>query len=321
MLVMKKTVHQYLDSFREKGNLKALKKAALVVHEKYAASPKPLSGREEHVAYMLYRMPATYAAVGKALSHLKQTLPGFAPKTVLDLGSGPGTALLAALESFPCVERAVGLEQSDHFVDLSHEFFAFFQETRAEVHSFSLEKTYPDTPCDLVIASYAFNELQENTVAEWIVWAKKNAKVLLIVEPGTPACFEKMLRARSFSAEGLILAPCPHALSCPMQKERKAWCHEMVRLPRTFIHKYMKEGSLGYEDEKFCYLAVLFDKTIPATVPPCRIVNTPRHRSGHTYLSMCTQDGTIGEYIVSRKRKELYALAKRARWGDSFPSV
>ena len=72
-----------------------------------------LSGKEEHLAYVLYRMPATYAATHKALEYVKEALPEFFPKTVLDLGTGPGTALVAALELFPSIERGVGLERNE----------------------------------------------------------------------------------------------------------------------------------------------------------------------------------------------------------------
>lgn len=317
---MKKTLHQFLDSYRAKGNLKALKKASSSIHTKYSnvahIPSKMLTGREEHLAYMLYRMPATYAATHKVLEYLKESVPEFSPKKVLDLGTGPGTALLAALDLFPSVEKGIGLERNEDFFGLWSDCFSFFEEKRVEFSHFSLEEPYPDTPFDLVIASYAFGELEEPVRKKWLAWAQKNAKILLIVEPGTPQGWELILEARE---AGKILAPCPHIATCPMKQEGRIWCHQAIRLPRSFIHRYLKEGSLGYEDEKFCHLSLLFDPSLPTSIPPCRIVNTPRHRCGHTYLSLCTQRGALEEWIISRKRKELYALAKRAAWGMSFP--
>src|ERR1700694_2214623 len=52
------------------------------------------------LAYALARMPATYAAVTASLNALRQITPDFAPKSLLDVGAGPGTATWAAAEAF-----------------------------------------------------------------------------------------------------------------------------------------------------------------------------------------------------------------------------
>src|SRR6267142_1214607 len=53
------------------------------------------------LAYALARMPATYAAVTASLNALVEVRPDFAPKNLLDVGAGPGTATWAAAEAFP----------------------------------------------------------------------------------------------------------------------------------------------------------------------------------------------------------------------------
>ena len=52
------------------------------------------------LAYALARMPATYAAVTASLNALAEITPDFAPKSLLDVGAGPGTASWAAAEAF-----------------------------------------------------------------------------------------------------------------------------------------------------------------------------------------------------------------------------
>ena len=49
-------------------------------------------------------MPATYAAVTASLNALREIAPGFAPKSLLDVGAGPGTASWAAAEAFPSLQ-------------------------------------------------------------------------------------------------------------------------------------------------------------------------------------------------------------------------
>src|SRR5215471_21069640 len=52
------------------------------------------------LAYALARMPATYAAVAACFKALRDIWSDFAPKTLLDVGAGPGTASFAAAETF-----------------------------------------------------------------------------------------------------------------------------------------------------------------------------------------------------------------------------
>src|SRR5437870_12427263 len=56
------------------------------------------------LAYALARMPATYAAVAASLNALGEIDPDFAPKNLLDIGAGPGTASWAAAEAFASLQ-------------------------------------------------------------------------------------------------------------------------------------------------------------------------------------------------------------------------
>ena len=56
------------------------------------------------LAYALARMPATYAAVAASLNALARDRPDFAPKSLLDVGAGPGTATWAAAEAFSSLQ-------------------------------------------------------------------------------------------------------------------------------------------------------------------------------------------------------------------------
>lgn len=49
-------------------------------------------------AYASSRMPACYAVLYRVFDELHLHLPQFSPKTMLDFGSGPGTAIWAARE-------------------------------------------------------------------------------------------------------------------------------------------------------------------------------------------------------------------------------
>jgi ribosomal protein RSM22 (predicted rRNA methylase) len=90
------------------------------------------------------------------------------------------------------------------------------------------------------------------------------------------------------------------------------WCHFSVRLPRLKIHKLLKEASLGYEDEKYCY--VILSKTAPP--PYSRIVASPEHHSGHTKLTLCTPPGIIAKTTFTRSQGPIYKTVKKLEWGE-----
>ncbi len=62
-------------------------------------------------AYLATRVPATFAATLRVLSELSSLRPGWAPRTVLDVGAGPGTATWAAKAVFPSIDQAQLVER------------------------------------------------------------------------------------------------------------------------------------------------------------------------------------------------------------------
>ena len=144
-------------------DIKALDAAAGRVHSKYmGGARRPLEGLAEHVAYAECRMPATFAAVLQAFSHLKHVIPEFSPTSMLDLGAGPGTASLGAMLTFPTIQKSVGIERNSDFCLLSEKLFASIPTVSASYHvmkkDLEQESAIPGT-FDLVTSAYTMGEL------------------------------------------------------------------------------------------------------------------------------------------------------------------
>ncbi len=76
----------------------------------------------------------------------------------------------------------------------------------------------------------------------------------------------------------------------------------------------MKDASLGFEDEKFSYVAA---SKLPVVRPRARIVRHPLTYSGHIKLQLCSGP-ELRQQIVTRSQKQAYKDARRARWGDEW---
>src|SRR5690349_13720287 len=66
-----------------------------------------ITSQPDALAYALVRMPATYDALAESLNALVALKPDFAPKSLLDVGAGPGTASWATAEAFSSLHRFV----------------------------------------------------------------------------------------------------------------------------------------------------------------------------------------------------------------------
>ena len=63
-------------------------------------------------AYLAARLPATYAALRAALGAVATLRPEFAPRSLLDFGAGPGTALWAVRDGWSSLDSALLIEAS-----------------------------------------------------------------------------------------------------------------------------------------------------------------------------------------------------------------
>jgi ribosomal protein RSM22 (predicted rRNA methylase) len=137
---------------------------------------------------------------------------------------------------------------------------------------------------------------------------------LVILEPGTPKgfAFIRDIRSSLLAAGAQMLAPCPAASTCPMVDPD--WCHFAARVERSSLHRRIKDASLGYEDEKFSYVALARE---PVTLPAGRIIQHPQHQPGVIMLETCTPSGLRPQRVIKRDR-ELFRRARRADWGDTW---
>lgn len=274
------------------------------------AEDKTLRSTQENLAYLACRMPATFAACSEVFKRLKEVVPAFEAKSMLDVGSGPATCVLAFLEHCKAPEIVTMVEHDDAFIGFAKQFL--------EESAFGSHWQY-DLPkqgaFDLVSSSYMLSELSADLRDEMVqAMARLATSCIVLIDTGTPHGYNTLMRARDYLIEQnfTVLAPCPHNKPCPLAAPD--WCHFSVRLPRSRLHRQLKGAELGYEDEKFCYL--IASKTLTRDRDYERILAPPLKRTGHSHLKLCMPDGSLCQTIVSKKMKERYQLVKKSDWGD-----
>ncbi|QOR72875.1 rRNA methyltransferase [Ruania alkalisoli] len=302
-----------------------------------------MDSRLRAVAYVLARMPATFAAARAALAELAMAVPSLEPSRVLDLGAGTGAMTWAAIDTFDSLSAVTLADYATDALDLAVRMLA---EAPVEVdrQDLRLDRTgsHADGPgaadpvaarpgevgsgaeeaarkadgtAGLALAGYVLGELDAQGRDAVVDRLARSAGTVLVVEPGTPAGYARVLRARERLLEAgmRIAAPCPHELACPLGPGD--WCHAAARLERTAAHRQAKGGSRGFEDEKFAYVAAT---RLPVQPAAARVLRHPQVRPGHVRLQLCESDGRAREVTVSKRDKAAFRAARKVAWGQGW---
>ncbi|MEK9281814.1 MULTISPECIES: small ribosomal subunit Rsm22 family protein [unclassified Bradyrhizobium] len=278
-----------------------------------------IKSEADALAYALARMPATYAAVAASLNALTAIVPDLAPEILLDVGAGPGTASWAAAEAFPSLQDFTLLDANATLSRLALEL-AGDSARLADCRYLSGDagtNLAEVPPADIVIASYVIGELAESDqrALTEAMWAKAR-HALVVIEPGTPAGYARILALRQhlITAGAYVAAPCPHEKPCPLTAPD--WCHFSQRLPRSQAHRQIKGAEVPFEDERFIYVALT---RAPPAGRATRVLAPPDVGKAEITAKLCTPNG-LAITKVPRRDKAAYASARRWRWGDGVMS-
>jgi ribosomal protein RSM22 (predicted rRNA methylase) len=275
-----------------------------------------ITSEADALAYALARMPATYAVVVASLKALQELRPDFAPQSLLDVGAGPGTASWAAAEAFPTLANFTQIDANPALRALALQFAT--SSSRLSAARYRLGQAHDlltkANDAHFVIASYLIGELGENERRDLAgtMW-EKTRDTLVIIEPGTPAGYARIIAARAqlIASGAHVAAPCPHDRPCPLAPPD--WCHFAQRLPRSRAHMQMKAAEVPFEDEKFSYVILT---RAPLTRHPSRVLAPPVVGKAEITAKLCTPDG-LALAKIPRRDKPAYARARRWAWGDT----
>ncbi len=311
-----------LDTVLAGHSVESLRRATSGLIDTYRSGSPParrvLSDPVTAAAYAAYRMPATHAAVTRALHQAPTRLAELGVTSLVDIGGGTGAAAWAVAEAAPSLSSVTVLDGAPAALDLGRRIAAHGPQALTAatwVHSLIADNiVVPQS--DLATLSYVLGELPDSLHAPLVDAIASSTRLALVVEPGTPRGYAAVLAARTrlIGAGWQVLAPCPHSDGCPLTGAD--WCHFAARLDRSALHRRLKGGALGHEDEKFSFVLASRD---PAPPTAGRVLRHPVTRKGLVQLEVCRPDGTAGPQIVSKRAGSTYRHSRGVRWGDEWP--
>jgi SAM-dependent methyltransferase len=260
-------------------------------------------------AYLLFYWPTSWLQARGVLSELPRR-----PRSVLDLGSGPGPMAFAALDAGAA--EVIAADRSAKALAAARELAREAGEPLATrewnpAKGRPLAELAEGRKLDVVLMGHALNELHRSpdpaesdarraALLEEALALLAPGGSLVVVEPALRDTSRALLRVRDLLvARGhAIRAPCLFRGACPALVRETDWCHaeRPVEAPEL-VARIAKAAGLRREAVKMSYLVVAAPGE-PWTEPPpgrlFRIVSEPLPSKGRLRYMGCGPEGRVG---------------------------
>lgn len=318
------------DEIISRSDIKAIQANAEKLHNRYMSTSEDQHGPRitkpaDTLAYLSLRFPATYAQLFAAFTQIQERVPSWQPKTVLDIGCGPGTGIWAAKEVWPDIQSAVGIDRDTNFLSLAEEIH---YEAKVDLAVKWVHQTIDNwtrmpepTRYDLIIVGSVVNELTKNAKEDFLdALTKQCSGIVVVLEPGTPRGFGIIQSVAAYvSAKSKLIAPYVGGAFIPSED---FWIHFPQRFLRPDfqrrVRQHMRNSPMmasDWEEAKFSYVAwgdVAVEKQFWG-----QTVGDVQKYHGYLIIPVLTEKGIVKARIMKRQ-KALYASAKHMRWGESI---
>src|SRR3990170_2345020 len=293
--------------------------SSLLTREREDLPDAYLNDRKLRQAYFLYFVPSNLAKIHLPLRELSLHHKSILSKerlSILDIGSGPGTATLGALDFFsqqgkrPLLQCTAVDQVGENLKDAEDLFRSWRDRTginaslrtiRSKVEK-AMDRLSGDR-YDIIMLSNALNELfhgDEDRIAKRILFLENILDRLLtpdgsciIIEPALRETSRELLMVRDgLLEEGFSLyAPCLGNGKCPALANPKDWCHEDIPWdPPELVKEIDSRTGLRKDSLKFSYLVLRQDGLSLADIHGAdsfRVVSEPLVSKGKIEFYIC----------------------------------
>lgn len=288
--------------------------------------------------YSYSRMIPNYSVLTECLNEIKRRDPDFEPQSLLNMGSGVGSAVWAtnrlwseSVREYYCVDNAS---------EMNKMAMQILKEGDMNRQSMVIPNVYfrDKLPVQkggrfsLVICAYTLMDFpnQKNRLQLIRELWDRTEDYFILVDVGTYAGFLLIQEARrkllkmnlpNEDVEVNIFAPCPHNQHCPKFR------YAPENMPCNFEVQCQKWKGQSQDRMKERYSYVIFKRGKLAedmTNEWPRIVFSEVLQKRHkdmAYCTLCCPDSTLSRRSISRGRngRELYRMTCESQWGDLLP--
>ncbi len=273
-------------------------------------------------AYLLFYWPVSYAQARAVLGELPRR-----PRTVLDLGSGPGPVAFAALDAG--ASEVTAADRSAPALALARALAAEAEEPLG-TRPWNGGRELPEGAFDAITLGHVLNELGRGpgALADRAALLERAAALLrpggsvIVLEPALRDTSRELLQVRDLLvARGFaIRAPCLWRGGCPALVKGSDWCHaERTWSPPPLLDALAREARLHKEALKMSYL-VLAPRGEAWPEPPAgklfRIVSEPLEGKGRQRYMGCGPEGRVGLALQDKHRTPANEAFFSLRRGD-----
>src|SRR5579871_4024278 len=160
-----------IEALLEGVSRKELAEKAAAISQVYrtgGGSAATVSDQAAVLAYISSRLPATYAVTAAVFAEIRDAASDVAPKSLLDVGAGPGTASWAALETWPDIVQVTMMDCNPAFLAVAGKMAAS-SPWLARTTFFAADiRTAAPVRADLVVASFVLAEIARSDLKEVI---------------------------------------------------------------------------------------------------------------------------------------------------------
>ena len=290
-------------------------------------------------AYLLFYWPVSYAQARAVLGELPRR-----PRTVLDLGSGPGPVAFAALDAG--ASEVTAADRSAPALALARALAAEAEEPLG-TRPWSGGAALPEGAFDAITLGHVLNELGRGpgALADRAALLERAAAQLrpggsvVVLEPALRDTSRELLHVRDLLlARGFaVRAPCLWRGGCPALVKASDWCHaERTWSPPPLLDALAREAGLRKEALKMSYLVLAPPGEAWPELPAgrlFRIVSEPLEGKGRQRYMGCGPEGRLGlalqqkhrtvanEAFFSLRRGDVVAVEGTEQRGDGLALV
>lgn len=242
--------------------------------------------KELIAAYCAYYLTTNYPKLFGVLEMVADKIELSDFDRVIDVGTGPGTFLLALAELVDEKVKLEGIDVSDMMLDQASSILKGLRpQKNVELYKGVPKESEGKT---LLLFTHSLNEMTSEQAVEYVKESKPEA--IMLIEPGTKEAFAKCLKLREWViSEGYNVSyPCFTNSACPLNLEED-WCHQFISVEHSDDVERMTQKL--HRNRRLLPLTVqIYSKEAKAKKENARLIRVKKPTKHSVEWELCQED-------------------------------